>query len=422
MSTGKGSKSIRKSQQGNDLLPSVGFLNTVAKHKATLNQTIINIGSLTVPTEATSLGFIQPSSGTLAALDLQRYKNNVSLLSTSRGTMDNPLDFRITGPSQITLNIPAADGEIFTITVEAQPRNGISVVAAQPKVASYLLPAGTVDIPAGTYTINKNPGEDVGEFMVILDRQLQYRNTGNGSIGGDYQEIAGFVRMNEADLINDRKVSLVWVGALVDNPQDSQLAIVQVLQGQIDAMVPTLAALAGVAETIFQTTPNAPDLAAFSSTVISQGNRITTLESVTYISGVITQTSTVAADTYLDVTSTSITLPAGQWELIYNGLTYVSNPSGISQNVFGNVVITNSANVIQDNALALIGTSGLLANGSNSHHLHLVARVSAGTYKLRIRCNQAAASGILNIGTIDFTIALTDPDTGAKWYARKVGN
>jgi len=279
MSTGKGSKSIRKSQQGNDLLPSVGFLNTVAKHKATLNQTVINLGSLTTPPEATALGFVQPSGGTLAALDLQRYKNNVKVMSTTKGILDNPIDYRITGTSQITLADGAADGEIFTIMVESQPRSGINIVAAQPKVASYLLPAGQTDIPAGTYTVNKNPGEDIGEFIVIVDREVQYRNTGNGVSGGDYQEIAGLVRMNDYDPINDRKVVLVWVGALVDNPQDTQLALIQTLQGQIDAMVPALAAVTGLSESTFQTSPNDPDLLAFSASVIALAARVTALES-----------------------------------------------------------------------------------------------------------------------------------------------
>lgn len=278
MSTGKGTKSVRKSQQGNDVIPSVGFLNTVAKHKATLGQTVINLGSLTTPTEATALGFIQPSGGTLAAMDLQRYKNNVKVQSTLRGLMDNPLDYRVTGQSQITLNVAAFEDEIFTIMIESQPRSGINLVAAQPKVQSYMLPVGQTDIPAGVYTVNKNPGEDVGEFMVIVDRVLQYRNTGNGTSGGDYQELTGIIRLNDADLVNVRKVTMVWVGALVDNPQDSQLALIQTLSGQIDAMVPTLAALAGVSQNVFQVAPNDPDLVAFGAEVIAQAARILALE------------------------------------------------------------------------------------------------------------------------------------------------
>lgn len=421
MSTGKGSKSIRKSQQGNDLLPSVGFLNTVAKHKATLGQTVINLGSLVTPPEATALGFIQPSGGTLAALDLQRYKNNVKVMSTSKGLMDNPIDYRITGTSQITLADGAADGEIFTIMVESQPRNGINIVAAQPKVASYLLPAGQTDIPAGTYTINKNPGEDVGEFIVIVDRVVQYRNTGNGTSGGDYQEIAGIVRMNDYDPINDRKVVLVWVGALVDNPQDTQLALIQTLQGQIDAMVPALAAVTGLSESTFQTSPNDPDLLAFSATVIDLAARVAALESVTYVNGSLSFTQTSLADTYQDVAGSTIALPPGQWELVYNGAAYVDNPSGVTANAFGNAAITNMSNVIQDNALALLAYGNLPAGGANASHLHLVARVPGGqSYKLRIRCNLSTVR--MNIGDTNFTGGLTDPDTAYKWYARKVGN
>lgn len=282
MSTGKGTKSIRKSQLGRDIIPSVGFLNTVAKHKATVGQTVINLGSLTTPTEATALGFVQPSGATLAAMDLSRYKNNVKVSSTVRGLMDNPLDYRVTGQQQITLQVGAFENEIFTITIESQPRVGTNLVAAQPKVQSYTLLAGNRDIPVGPFTVNRNPGEDVGECMVIIDRVMMYRNTDNSAPGdgveGDYQELTGIIRMNTADLTNDRRVTLVWVGALVDNPQDSQLALIQTLASQIDILVPTVAALAGVPESTFQSAPNDVDLAAFGAEVIDLRNDLASAE------------------------------------------------------------------------------------------------------------------------------------------------
>jgi len=281
MSTGKGTKSIRKSQQGNDLIPSVGFLNTVAKHKATAGQTVIDISTLTVPIEATALGFVQPSGGTLAAIDLSRFSKNVVVSSTARGLMDNPLDYQITGPQQITLRVAALENEIFTITIEARPRVGTTLVAAQPKVQSYTLLAGNTTVPVGPYTVNANPGEDVGDFLVIIDKTVMQRNTDNMAPGlgieGDYYESTGIITLNTPDLVNDRRVTLVWVGALVDNPQDSQLALVQTLGSQIDAIIPTLAALAGVPESTFQSAPNDVDLAAFGATVITLQAAVTAL-------------------------------------------------------------------------------------------------------------------------------------------------
>lgn len=278
MSTGKGTKSIRKSQQGNDIIPSVGFLNTLAKHKATLGQTVINISSLTVPPEATALGFVQPSGGTLAAIDLQRFKNNVQVSSSFRGLMDNPLDYQITGTQQITLQVAALESEIFTISMQARPRVGTTLVAAQPRVQSYTLPVGSTDIPVGVaYTVNAQPGNDSGDFMVFVDKVLMQRNTSNSAPGsgieGDYQEIAGFVRMNSIDFTNDRRVTLVWVGALLDNP-DSSYSIIQTVASQIDAMIPTLAALAGVPESTFQGAPNDPALLAFANRVTDLENRL----------------------------------------------------------------------------------------------------------------------------------------------------
>lgn len=387
MSTGKGSKSIRKSQQGNDLLPSVGFLNTVAKHKATAGQTVINLGSLTTPPEASALGFIQPSGGTLAALDLQRYKNNVKVMSTTKGLMDNPIDYRITGTSQITLADGASDGEIFTIMVESQPRSGINIVAAQPKVASYLLPAGETDIPAGTYTVNKNPGEDVGEFIVIVDRQVQYRNTGNGSSGGDYRELAGLVRMNDIDPINDRKVVLVWVGALVDNPQDTQLALIQTLQGQIDAMVPTLAALAGVSESTFQTSPNDPDLLAFSTTVIALAARVTALESANSISSY---------------------TPTSGWETGVPGGSLKSISNATVVRMGKEIHVTGTAFFRNDTSNLNISWSLPITNGSNPSFI-------SGTM---VRMNEA---GTVTVGALQRMSAAINNSTTFFWQGSGMG-
>jgi hypothetical protein len=198
--------------------------------------------------------------------------------------MDNPIDYQITGTQQITLSVASFENEIFTIIIESRPATTVQMVAAQPKVESYTLPAGQTDIPTGPYTVNKNPTQRVGDFMVFVDRELMYRNDGNSAwsnvIVGDYQELAGVVRMNFADLGNDRDVVLVWVGALVDNPQDTQLALIQTLQGQIDAMIPALSQVTGLPESAFQTSPNDIDLLNFSAEVLAQEARLDALEAL----------------------------------------------------------------------------------------------------------------------------------------------
>lgn len=375
MSTGKGTKSVRKSQQGNEIIPSVGFLNTVAKHKATLGQTVISLGSLTTPPEATALGFVQPSGGTLSSMDLQRYKNNVRVQSTVRGLMDQPLDYRITGSSQITLNVAAFEDEIFTISVDSRPQTAINLVAAQPKVQSYTLPVGQTDIPAGVYTVNKNPGEDVGEFMVVVDRQLMYRNTGNGTSGGDYQELSGIIRLNDADLVNQRKVTMIWVGALLDNPQDSQLALIQTLQGQIDAMIPTLAAVAGVSESTFQSAPNDPDLLAFGTQVLNHESRLAALEAIPAGGYVDSASGAIAATSWQVINYTNVVRMQGISYL--NGVWTIITPGWYIINAGAGIIGTGIAGLVEGIRISINGTA-VASNAPRQESTNLNAAYNAG--------------------------------------------
>jgi hypothetical protein len=309
--------------------------------------------------------------------------------------MDNPLDYRITGQQQITLSLGAFDGEIFTITVDSQPKNTVAVVAAQTKVSSYVLPAGTTDIPAGTYTVNKHPGEDVGEFMVVVDRQVQYRNTTNGTSGGDYQEIAGIIRMNEADLINDRKVTLIWVGAVVDNPQDSQLALMQVLAGQIDAMVPTLAALAGVPENTFQAAPNDPDLVAFGATVINHESRIVTNEN---------KLATIDSGTYTPVLSNSANIdaiaPDGVWQWMKVGnIVTVSGFLIIDPTTASTLT---AADITLPIASAVQNVAGAVA-GSGNFQITAPVRIGVSSTGHRARFELSAPGTTLGSCSLHFT-------------------
>jgi hypothetical protein len=68
------------------------------------------------------------------------------------------------------------------------------------------------------------------------------------------------------------------LGVVAEKPNESQLQELERLQGQIDAMVPTLAALAGVPESDFQSAgANNIDLKAFGNQVVQNKNNIETL-------------------------------------------------------------------------------------------------------------------------------------------------
>jgi hypothetical protein len=150
---------------------------------------------------------------------------------------------------------------------------------------------------------------------------------------------------------------------------------------------------------------------------------ITTLANPEYITATLSSTVSGAADTYVDVAGSTIVLPQGDWELTFEGPVYLENKIGSSLAMYGNVGIFNSANVLQDSALALLGQL-LPSNSSFITYCVLVAKVSGGTYKLRIRSNNAFATGVIGVITgNDFTGSLTNPDYGpAKLYARRVGS
>lgn len=433
---GKGSSSFRKKDVMEQKSIALGFKKIRWAHKATVGDTGINMNALVQPSEMAAYGFTNPTATAIAGANLFTYRSNLKLVSSLRGLLVDQLSYVVNSSTQISfIDFTAEDGEIFTGWIDDSPTTSLSVVDGNQIVASGILLAGQTDFNIGTpIEINKNPASQMGSVMVFADRGLQYRKVGNITSGdGDYIEVpvagglGSLIRFNASG--SDRFITVVSNGVVAERPDGSMMAAIERVQGQVDAMVPTLAQVAGVPETTFQTGPNNVDLKQFGDEVLNQQAtldnheaRIDTLETATYVDGLISFTQTVAADTYIDVANSTIVLPSGQWELVYNGTAYVDNPSGSTQNVFGNVAITDASNVIVDNALAMLTASGLIAGGAISHHLYLVARVNGGTYKLRAKCNLAAASGRTNVGQTNFTGGLSDPDTSAKWYARKVGN
>lgn len=276
---GKNGRFLKKLDVAESRVPALGFVKIRFKHITSLGDKSISLGSLTVPTEATANGFVQPSTSILSGLNLKQFRDNFTLQSSLRGMMDDYTDYVVTSNSEIRLLVEAEEGEIFTGTLDYNARTGVSMVDAQPLVATGILAAAETDFSVGPYEVGKNPDSQVGAVMVLVDGIMQARNSGNSStvLDGNYCEVhAGgglgtIIRFNNADPINDRNVIVLSVGALAERPSDSQQALIEALQGQLDAVIPTLAALAGVPETDFQATPSNVDLKAF-------GDRVLTME------------------------------------------------------------------------------------------------------------------------------------------------
>jgi hypothetical protein len=295
--TGKTSTHIRNANVKESTQIQTGFKKTRFLHQATQGNTLIQLTSLTTPSGA--VNYAAPNISELSQTNLLQWSSNLTLTSSLRGVLIQNISYIITGAQTIKLLFEAADAEIFEGVIDHQARTGLTMVDATPIVSSGTLAAGQTDFNVGTpFKVGEYASQRHGVVLVYLNGQLMYRNTGNQVPGpgveGDYQEVhAGgglgtLIRFNTPDLINDRVVSVVSVGSLVEKPNGSQLAVSESLQGQIDAMVPTLAALAGVAETAFQATPNNTDLKAFGDRVLSaeqvnsaQNTRLEALEAST---------------------------------------------------------------------------------------------------------------------------------------------
>jgi len=277
--TGKNSLSIKKLDVQESKIPAIGFNKIVFMHKAAAADTEILLSALSTPAEAVANGFAQPNLSILSSLHLQQFRENFTLKSSLRGTLQDYLSYKVVGAAKIQLLFDAEDGEIFTGVFDYVARTGNTLVDAQPLVVTGQLDAGETDFNVGTpFQVGQYSSMQVGAVMVFVDNQIMYRNDGNNPPGigvdGDYYEVhAGsglgtIIRFNTPDLVNDRGVIVVSVGSLVERPIGSQLALIEALAGQIDNMIPTLAASAGVPETDFQGAPNNVDLKAFGDRVL----------------------------------------------------------------------------------------------------------------------------------------------------------
>lgn len=276
--TGKSSLSLRKKDLENEKSIALGFKKVVFAHKATAGDTGINLQSLVTPTEMSSAGFTNPTSSALAGAQLLVYRNNLKLISSEKGLLMDFLSYNIAGSMQINFNgWTASDGEIFTGIIDEAPVTGNQIVDGNAIVSTGALAAGTTDYNVGSpFEVGKYISSQVGAVVVYRNGLQQFRNTGNSSsvLDGNYYEVdpggglATLIRFNDAAGVNDDSILVTSNGILTEKPTGSTIATLETLAGQIDAMVPSLAAAIGVPESTFQAAPNNVDLKQFGDAVL----------------------------------------------------------------------------------------------------------------------------------------------------------
>lgn len=279
MITGQSTLSIKKKDLLSQKTPTIGFSKTQFAHKATLGATGINLTSLTVPTEMTSNGFSNPSTGQLLAANLLTYKNNLTLVSSARGLLQQGLSYVVSSSSQITfVGFTALEGEIFSGTIDYNAVTNSMVIDATPVVATGDLAANTTDFNVGTpYKVGQFITAQIGAMIVYLDGQQMFRNTGNSSVvlDGDYYEVdagsglGSIVRFNTTSP-SIRSVCAVSNGLLYEKPSGSTQAVLESIQGQVNNMGSYVASATGNSlTTILGGAPTNQDLQAFGNRVLA---------------------------------------------------------------------------------------------------------------------------------------------------------
>jgi hypothetical protein len=407
---GKGTTSIRKKDVQEQRSVALGFKKIRFAHKATLGDTTIPLTSLVTPTEMSTYGFVNPNATEMARAQINLYRNNLKLVSSLKGLLIDQLSYVVSSSSTITfVDFTAEDGEIFTGWMDETPTTSLTVVDGSAVVASGILAAGSTDFNIGTpIPINKNSASQIGAVMVFADRGLQYRKVGNITSGdGDYIEVpvagglGSLIRFNAS--ASDRFITVMSNGVIAERPDGSMTAMIERVQGQVDAMVPTLAAVSGLPTTTFQTAPNSVDLKQFGDQLIAndaldvvQSARLTALET--------------ANTTRIALEIQGGTLPTGgspsnnvQGTIIWNANSVVNDTNGAYNSSTG--IWTCPATDYYNIGAALTYAGSYANNGASDVYL-----VVNGTVKRGNRGINSSGSGTMVYNLPGSTIKLNQGD------------
>lgn len=437
----KSAKSVRKQDLTSQKTPFVAFKSFSFAHQATLGQTTISLTALTTPTSYAAQGFLQPSVSDLQAANLLLYKRNLRLHSTFRGPLLEYDAYVVTGSATIRLNFTAEDGEIFVGVVSDVAKTGLQMIDAAPLVSTGTLTAGTSDYVVGqAFSLNKYSSMQVGDVLVFIEGQQVFRNAGNAtasvSANGQYEELnagsglSNTIRFNTVDPLKDRAVLVISNGMLAERPDGSLRAAMETLAGQNDAIATTLAVLAGVPRTNFQSAPNSVDLQSFGQRVVAmEANRAridlanvwTTPqaipgrtdgatvpagypgEKITWTTPPGTQSATT---TTTDWTNAFLTATPGTWLFFASIMATVATGSVALNASYIVVSITDSSNNVVQEMEKLIYISTSAANSITSETslaFSFPAYISANTiYKIRIQrvdANGVGTASAINTAT-----------------------
>lgn len=399
MVQGKNSKSYKKKNTSDQQQPHTGFKNLVFGHQfASAGETIIPFNSLVQPSNWPQAGLVNPNAQTLLAAQLQVFKDNITVTSSARGIIQKS-EYIVRANAIEFLNIESLVNEVFEVEVADLMITGNLIVDMQTIRIEGELSDTETDFNMGyEFDVLKE------EVIVFRDGIQMFRSDNNDSSGttGNYYYLdsgngrASVIRFFEPAVGNEA-ILIATTGGVVDPANVSTFQQIESLQGQLDAVIPTVAALAGVPETNFRVGPNNVDLKQFGDLLIDVSNKVDTgVETVTEYTEqyVANNTKTLYRTKFLssniDVTNTTANVPDLQFNNLEIGKTYkitgqIDIVSGGAGSVTGSGKLTVTHNgvqvLVQQSKAELNGANDRQQSGANSYIFTATATTTNVTFQ-----------------------------------------
>lgn len=269
---GKNSLSYKKKSVQESKIPTVGVKTIAFAHEFTnAGESFLPFNSLNLPADWASSGLTNPSGASLLASQLQLFKRNISVISSARGAIQKS-EYVVSNSGITFKNIVSLENEIFEVTVGDVLVIGTTLLDMRKIRVEGELADTTTDFAFG-YQVDVFDEE----IVVVRDGVIQHRSDDNDSSGttGNYYYLdsdndgkASSIRFFDA-AIGDEGILIFSTGGIVDSPNISTFQQIETLAGQLDNIIPTVAALAGVPESDFRAAANYVDLKNFGSLVNS---------------------------------------------------------------------------------------------------------------------------------------------------------
>ena len=261
----KGSKSYKKQNVEKQNAPHTGFKTLVFGHQfANADETTIPFDSLIQPSDWPEAGLVNPSGASLIASQLQVFKKNITVTSSVRGLIQKS-EYIVRANAIEFINIGSFVNEVFEVEVADIMVTGNLIVDMQTIRVQGQLNDSETDFNIGYEFDVYNE-----EIIVFRDGIQMFRSDDNDDSGstGNYHYIddgsgrSSVIRFFEP-AAGVEAILVATTGGVVDSANVSTFQQIENLQGQLDAIIPTVAVLAGVPESNFRSGPNNVDLKMF---------------------------------------------------------------------------------------------------------------------------------------------------------------